>query len=748
MRLWATGRSHIFRPLAALAAVVFVSIMLLQLLLVNVVRKEIDDRLADLAAQQETITNGRLETRFVHLRALASFIFADETNRAAADYIKQDAHLSSMDCVGATAIDGRIILGTRLPETAMVHLQEAYYGHSVAEYVRLGDSDYSAALLLAVPIVRGDNVAGVVYGIISGQELDEVLFSGSLPVNGQMLFMSEDRHTFIFPMATTPDDAAVARELRLIENSDEIDLLYRALYRQQRAIGRVECGGEIRYFAAVPSKVLHGWYTSILVPRSAMRETIFFVVLFTAGTFILLALLFIAAFFYVIRVEENRRESLLKVAYVDSLTGLPKWEKLRGEKEQDPEKKNAVLAIFDIDYFGAVNKIMGADYGDSLLRKISIAMSQSVGMEDTLAKGTGDRFLLYTYGHTGIMDRLTSLCNLISETSAKYPLTVTGGAVNMAGDMTMDEGYSRAVAACEAARRQKRSRGISDNLVVMYDEGVSAEVIRRRVLRQDFEKAFIQREFQPLLQPMETLAGDDWAAAELMMRWNHPKYGIVDVQEILNNPEESKRRTRLDKFMLDSACHIIRRWLNDGRRVYPIAVSFSHAFMVRANLIDEVTRIMKLYEVRPEYLMIDVKESAFALQPEVIRESVRKLSRAGFAVTVTDFRFDCGLLPELVKLPVRRLKLDKASFGRVAGGVMTAGKDSADPGTDKALELMSDFVTMAGHLGIEIIVNGVDTADEREALKKTDCAMIQGFACSRPMTVLDYEDVVYGGGRR
>ena len=148
MRLWATGRSHIFRPLAALAAVVFVSIMLLQLLLVNVVRKEIDDRLADLAAQQETITNGRLETRFVHLRALASFIFADETNRAAADYIKQDAHLSSMDCVGATAIDGRIILGTSLPETAMVHLQEAYYGHSVAEYVRLGDSDYSAAPIL------------------------------------------------------------------------------------------------------------------------------------------------------------------------------------------------------------------------------------------------------------------------------------------------------------------------------------------------------------------------------------------------------------------------------------------------------------------------------------------------------------------------------------------------------------------------------------------------------------------------
>ncbi|MDO4204591.1 MAG: EAL domain-containing protein [Selenomonadaceae bacterium] len=755
MRLWATGRSHIFRPLAALSAVVFVSILLLQLLLVNVVRKEIDDRLADLAAQQEDIVTGRLETQFVHLRALASFIMAGSSHQGMASYIKQDKHLSSMNYVGAAAIDGSIIFGHRLPETAKVHLKDAYYGHAVAAYVRAGDTDLSTALLMAVPIVRGDTVAGVVYGLMSGQELDETLFAGNLPMNGQLMMVSEDRHTYIFPMRTTPDDASVARELRFIENSDEIGRLYQALYRQQRAIARVECGSEIRYFAAAPSRILRGWYNGILVPRSAMRETIFVVVLFTAGTFILLALLFIGAFFYVVRVEEQRRAGLLKVAYVDSLTGLPKWEKLRQEKEQDQQKQNAVLAIFDIDYFGAVNAMMGADYGDSLLRKISIALEQSLEAEDCLARGTGDRFLLYTYGRSGMMDKLLAICNLITETSNKYPITVTGGAVSLAGDLTMDEGYSRAVEACEAAHRQKADKGTSDNLVVMYDSNVSAEMVRKRTLRDDFEQAFIQREFQPLLQPLRKMSEDDWAAAELMMRWNHPKYGIVDVHELLDNPEESKRRTRLDKFMLDSACHIIRRWLNDGRRVYPISVTFSHAFLVRANIIDEVTRIMKLYEVSPEYLMIDIKESAFSLQPEVIKASIRKLGEAGFAVTVSDFRFDCGLLPELVKLPVKRLKLDKSSFGRITGKSRrkTDAAEQADEivvsdDVRMPVQLMTDFITMAGHMGIEVIVSGVDKEDEHEALKGTGCSMIQGFCCSRPMTVLDYEEVVYGGGRQ
>ena len=755
MRLWATGRSHIFRPLAALAAVVFVSIILLQLLLVNVVRKEIDDRLADMAAQQEDVINGRLETYFVHLRALASFLLADNSRRAMEVYISQDEHLSHMGYIGAASIDGREIFGSQLPETARSFLQDAFHGHRVAEYVRAGEASQTTSLLLAVPIIRGDNVAGVVYGFLSGQELDETLFASTMPTIGRTMMVSEDRHTYMFPMKTTPEDAAVMRALRLIENSDEIGRLYWSLYRGQRAIARVDCGGETQYFAAAPSRILHGWYSGLLVPQSAMRETITVVILFTAGTFIMLALLFIAAFFYIIRVEEHRRNELLKVAYIDSLTGLPKWEKLRQEKEQDPNKRNAVLAIFDIDSFGAVNSIMGVDYGDSLLRKISIALEQAIDAEDSLARATGDRFLLYTYEHSGTQAKLMALCKLITETSSKYPLTVTGGAVSMADDLTMDEGYNRAVAACEAARRQKKTRTSAKNLVVMFDSDVSAEVARKRTLREDFEQAFIQREFQPLLQPMQAMATGEWAGSELMMRWNHSKYGIIDVQALLDTPEESKRQTRLDKFMLDSACHIIRRWLNDGRRVYPIAVRLSHALLVRSNLIEEITRIMKLYEVEPSYLMIDVKESAFLLQPETIKEAVRKLGAAGFAVTISDFGFDCGLLPELADLPVAYLKVGKSTFGRLSvlntvdtGQVLQASPVTVNPETEKSIQLLSDMVEMAGHMDIRIIVNGVDTGAERNVLKATNCAMVQGFCCSRPVTVLEYEEIVYGGDRQ
>lgn len=753
MRLQIAGRSHIFRPLAALAAVFFVSITLMQVILVNGVRREIDARLADAAAAQSDRLDGRLEDRLSHLKALGIFALASGSPEQVSEYIQNDEYLASLKNLGAAGIDGGLVFGAQLPEAAKLCLETAYHGHPVVEYARWGDGDMAASLLLASPVFQGDNVVGAVYGFLSGVELDDVLFAGEMSVRGQAALVSRDRHNYIFPLNTPPEGSAALRELRSLDNDEEIGRLYWSLFKNEREIARVDCGGKTCYFAAATSRILKDWYFGLLVSQTTMRDTVVPVVFFTAGTFVLLMILFIAVFFYIINAGEKQREKLRRAAYMDPLTGLPKWEQLRQDEDWEPDRESGVLALFDLDSFDRIRLALGTDQGDGLLKNIANLLSRELDKDDIIARASGDRFLLYTRGHSQIRERLLFISDLISQSSGEYPLTVTAGAAALEDGLTLEAGYERAAAACETARRQKLAEGVSRNLVVMYDGAVEAEAQRRQTLRGDFESAFIKEDFQPLLQPLKTPAGDEWAAAELLMRWNHAKYGVVDVREFLDYPAEGERRTRLDGLMLDAACRLIRQWLNDGRRVYPVAVNLSQGFLLREDVAEKILSIMELYQVSPEYLLLEIPESAFAPRSLAVRAAVRKLGTAGFTLIVSRFGFDGGLLPEFTNLPVKWLKVDNIAFGQKISAAGQGFKPEKDDDrqekiSDLSVQILEDLVTLAGHLGIKVIVSGVDTLEERLAAQKTGCALIQGFSCARPLTVPEYEAAVYGGDRQ
>jgi diguanylate cyclase (GGDEF)-like protein len=436
---------------------------------------------------------------------------------------------------------------------------------------------------------------------------------------------------------------------------------------------------------------------------------------------------------------ENR---LRYQAFHDMLTGLPNraffMEKLAEADalHEETGEQSAVLFL-DVDNLKAVNDSLGHEGGDTLIKMLSERMLAGVRDTDTVARLSGDEFAMLLTG-PGSGHQAERVAHRILD-SLRSPIRIgesvlrTGLSIGLATSETCAASGIGMLRAADLAMYEAKTGGKS-RLEVFQPSHHTAHV-QRDAVRAELSGALDGEQFELHYQPIVDVSSRQIVGFEALLRWRHPERGLVSPLEFIPLAEETGLIVPIGRWVLQEATRQAAAWQNRsplGRLRMSVNVSvrqFQHP-----DLVGDVAEALRRSGLDPKLLTVEITESLFA---EDIQETTRKiglLKDLGVRLALDDFGTGYSSLSYLRRFPIDTLKIDK-SF---VDGVTTSPEGQA---------VVAAITQLGQTLHLEVIAEGLESADQLEALRLLDCPLGQGYHFSRPLTAGDAVKLLLTGGK-
>jgi diguanylate cyclase (GGDEF)-like protein/PAS domain S-box-containing protein len=433
---------------------------------------------------------------------------------------------------------------------------------------------------------------------------------------------------------------------------------------------------------------------------------------------------------------KRAHERLLHDAVHDSLTGLPNRELVLdrlgvavGRTKTDTGVRPSVIFI-DIDKFKSVNVSFGLVVGDSLLLTVARRLQGHLGPQDTLARVGGDQFAILLVSEQSPQD-LAGLAERVRR-SLRAPIKIAGQEIVLTGSIgiAVYDGqtpshldlYKEAEIAMYRAKR-----GGADRIEIFRPE-MRSDRDDRVALESDLRKALAKNQIKVLYQPIIYLPTEELAGFEALVRWEHPKRGLMSPVEFIPVAEQSDLIVRLGSHVLLRAAHEAARWQRElprEERPLFVSVNISSRQIFRQNLIQEIRHILGRNIVPKGSLRLEVTESLVMENPEQATEILEWLRGAGAELALDDFGTGYSSLAYLQRFPFDTIKVDRS--------LVQAHGESGGAGS----AIVRSIVALAHELGKSVVAEGVETAEDVAFLRSISCQYAQGFYYGEPMSERD-----------
>ena len=228
------------------------------------------------------------------------------------------------------------------------------------------------------------------------------------------------------------------------------------------------------------------------------------------------------------------------------------------------------------------------------------------------------------------------------------------------------------------------------------------------------------------MQPKISASKETLAGAEALVRWIHPREGFIPPNKFIPIFERNGFILKLDDYMLDEIARQQAIWISQGRKVVPISVNVSRAHFAKEDLAEHICGIVDKYQVPHNVIELELTESAFFDDKQLLLETVRKLREAGFIVSMDDFGAGYSSLNSLKELKLDVIKID-ADFFR---GVETE---------ERGLLIVSEVIDLAKKLDMKIVAEGIESREQVDFLIEQECDLIQGYFFAKPMPIIEFE---------
>ncbi|MEG1158643.1 MAG: EAL domain-containing protein, partial [Christensenellaceae bacterium] len=212
--------------------------------------------------------------------------------------------------------------------------------------------------------------------------------------------------------------------------------------------------------------------------------------------------------------------------------------------------------------------------------------------------------------------------------------------------------------------------------------------------------------------------------AEALVRWNHPEKGLISPMSFISLFEKNGFITKLDFYVFEEVCKLLREWINAGIRPVRISINLSRIHLFDPALCQALSNITAKYDINPSSLEIELTESAISEDETLLLDTLHKLRLAGFTLSMDDFGTGYSSLNLLKELPVDIIKLDGQFFKNCE---------------KRGMIVVEDIVRMAKRLDIVVVAEGVETQDQITFLKRINCDIVQGYFYARPMCIEDFK---------
>lgn len=379
---------------------------------------------------------------------------------------------------------------------------------------------------------------------------------------------------------------------------------------------------------------------------------------------------------------------------------------------------------FNIKHFSSINDRFGRDCATNIMKLFIHGILEKILYEECICRVGGDNFV--------VLFKKDNL-NIIKNYLSGMPITFNDGETVT---VTTTAGYYMIPEATESATdvmdristAYQLAKSVYKRPFLFYDDEIMQHQTHVKEIEMMFPSAIENEEFKVFYQPKTQLNNYQLAGAEALCRWFR-NGKVISPGEFIPVLEGSKAICTLDFYMLDHVCRDIRRWLDEGREAVKVSVNLSRLHLGDEDLLESILRIIDKYKVPHHFIEIELTETTTDVDYKELKKVVYGLREQDISTSVDDFGVGYSSLNLIREMPWNVLKIDK-SF------LPTQEEEDNDP---SKVKMLRHIITMSQDLGLECIVEGVETAEQVKLLKDCKCYLAQGFYFDRPLPVKEFE---------
>ncbi|MGH8314294.1 MAG: putative bifunctional diguanylate cyclase/phosphodiesterase [Steroidobacterales bacterium] len=420
------------------------------------------------------------------------------------------------------------------------------------------------------------------------------------------------------------------------------------------------------------------------------------------------------------------QEELEHQANHDALTGLANRNLLKDRLQQalalaQRYKRPFDLTFIDLDNFKLINDSLGHDIGDRLLKIVAERLATCVQDGDTVARLGGDEFVLLVTGQEqedGVYRAAQRVMAVIAQPflvdEREFKITCSIGIASFPRDGDDPDTLLR-----NADTAMYRAKDLGRNNFQLYSSEMNADLGERLTLETDLWNAVERRELVLHYQPKVELQTGRIVGMEALLRWHHPTKGMIPPGKFIPVAEQSSLIAQIGGWVIHEACAQNKAWQDADLRPVPVAVNISARQLHDKDLVETIRSALEVTGLRPEFLEIELTESAVMMQADDAINTMARLRGMDVRISLDDFGTGYSSLSYLKRLPVTGLKIDQSFI-----------RDLAFDPDDAAI--VRALVVVAHELMLEVTAEGVETLEQVQFLKSHGCGEAQGYYFARP----------------
>ncbi len=425
--------------------------------------------------------------------------------------------------------------------------------------------------------------------------------------------------------------------------------------------------------------------------------------------------------------RHEAENSLLRMAQYDFLTGLPNRQQLQQQLDKilvdagKLQRRVAVLCV-GLDDFKGINEQFSYQTGDQLLLALADRLRAHSGRLGALARLGGDQFALVQADIEQPYEAAELAQSILDDLEAAFALDHQEIRLRATIGITLfpEDGDSTEKLLQKAEQTMTLAKTRSRNRYQFYIASVDTEMRRRRELEKDLRDALIRDQFYLVYQPQISYRDHRVVGVEALIRWQHPEHGLVPPDLFIPLAEQNGTIIAIGEWVLDQACKQLRDWHDQGFTDLRMAVNLSTVQLHHAELPRVVNNLLQMYRLPPRSLELEVTETGLMEDISTAAQHLLSLRRSGALIAIDDFGTGYSSLSYLKSLPLDKIKIDKSFV-----------QDLLDDDDDATI--VRAIIQLGKSLGMQVIAEGVETAEQEAYIISEGCHEGQGYFYSKPL---------------
>lgn len=420
-------------------------------------------------------------------------------------------------------------------------------------------------------------------------------------------------------------------------------------------------------------------------------------------------------------------EALMQIARYDGLTGLPNrvfFNEVLNKALSYAKRRQKILAILIVDLgsFKKINATYGNLVGDGVLKEMGKRFSEALRSEDVLAKLAGDQFIILLNDidkpkfASAVAEKLLKTCS--------YPVKVDSHHISVSASIGIavypNDGVSLNDLLINADGALYKAKNAGEGVYQFHAQEMNVEarefIQMGAALRQALEKNELVLYYQPKLQVRQGKV----TSVEALIRWAHPKLGILTPEKFIPIAEETGLIMPIGEWVLREVCRVNKHWQSEGYGHLTVSINLSPKQFYHSDLPKLLKTVLEETKLNPSYLEFEVNESTVMDKVDEAAEILEKIKAVGVKISLDHFGAGYTSISHLKKFSVSIVKIDPMYIK----GTPYIPSDTA---------VTTAFIGLAHNLGLEVVAEGVETAEQVEFLATQNCDFIQGYFLSHPV---------------